>query len=257
VKTESELVAAANLNYVGSYRKLAEHAANGEVREVGPTVAFATGVPIALFNGCLVLAPAAAADIDAAVEWISGMHLPYRVWTDENVAPGLGGVLLAHGLQRDRWSLPGMVLGPRPEPPPPPAGIVVVPVGDGSLGTWLGVLVDDGMRPDLAEQLFPSSFAADPDVMLFTAYLDGQPVGTSIAIRTGDVSGIYGVITLPVARRRGVGTAAAWAAVNAGRQWGCDVVALQATEMGLSSYLRMGFKTVVRYATFNLPGRAD
>jgi hypothetical protein len=29
VKTKTELAAAANLNYVGSYRKLVEHSANG------------------------------------------------------------------------------------------------------------------------------------------------------------------------------------------------------------------------------------
>ena len=94
----------------------------------------------------------------------------------------------------------------------------------------------------MAERLFPSSFAADPDVALFTAYLDDVPVGTSITIRTGDISGVYAVITAPTARRRGIGTAAAWAAVNAGRKWGCRLVTLQATEMGFSSYAQDGLR---------------
>ena len=92
--------------------------------------------------------------------------------------------------------------------------------------------------------------AADPDVRLFTGRLDGRPVATSIAIRSGDVSGVYGVGTHESARRRGVGTAVTWAAVEAGRAWGCDTIVLQASDMGLPVYERMGFRTVVSYETF-------
>jgi len=115
---------------------------------------------------------------------------------------------------------------------------------------WLGVLTDGGLARDLADHLFPPSFATDPDVRLFTALLNGRPVGTSIAIRTAEVSPVYGVGTVPTARRRGAGTAAAWAAVDAGRAWGCGVIVLQSSHMGFSSYTKMGFRTVVRYATF-------
>ena len=61
---------------------------------------------------------------------------------------------------------------------------------------------------------------------------------------------MYAVGTLADARRRGVGTAATWAAVAAGRAWGCDKVVLQASEMGFPMYRAMGFRTVVRYAIF-------
>ena len=62
--------------------------------------------------------------------------------------------------------------------------------------------------------------------------------------------GVYGVGTRPEFRRRGVGTALSWAAVNAGREWGCDTVVLQATAAGLPVHERMGFRNVVRYVTF-------
>jgi GNAT superfamily N-acetyltransferase len=250
VKTRTDLVTAANLNYVGSYRKLAEHSADGEIRGIGGVFSFVTGVPIPLFNGCVVVGPDTAEDLEAAVEWVSGQGLPYRVWVDEEVAPRLSDHLLAHGLDRDPWSLPGMVLRPPPAPPPGPPGVTVEPVTESGLAAWLGVLTDGGLARDLADHLFPPSFASDPDLRLFTALLNGRPVGTSIAIRTGDVAGVYGVGTLPAARRRGVGTAAAWAAVDAGRAWDCGAVVLQASEMGFSTYVKMGFLTVVRYATF-------
>lgn len=146
-----------------------------------------------------------------------------------------------------------MVLHPPPEPPAASPGVTVVPVADAGLAEYLGVWVEDGLPPELADRLFSPSFAADPDVQLFTARLDGRPVGTSVAIRTGDVAGVYAVSTLATARRRGVGTAASWAAVAAGRAWGSDTIVLQASEMGFSVYAAMGFRTVVPYATFRHP----
>jgi GNAT superfamily N-acetyltransferase len=172
---------------------------------------------------------------------------------DDKVAPSLSDVAIAQGLARDPWVLPGMVLCPPTEAPPDAPDVTVEPVTETGLAAWLGVLTDGGLTQDLADRLFPPSFAADPDVRLFVALLNGRPVGTSIAIRTGDVSGVYGVGTLPGARRRGVGTAAAWAAVEAGRAWDCGAIVLQASEMGFSSYTKMGFRTVVRYATFGQP----
>ena len=109
--------------------------------------------------------------------------------------------------------------------------------------------------PELAGRLYSEAFAADPDVQLFTARLEGRAVGAAAAIRTGNVSGVYAVGTLPVARRRGVGTAATWAAVAAGRAWGCDTVVLQSSEIGHSVYRAMGFRTVVSYADFTRPSR--
>jgi GNAT superfamily N-acetyltransferase len=253
VTTVSDLEAAANLNCVGGYSKLAHHCAGGEVRQFGTAVAFVTGVPIPLFNGCLAFG-SAAADAALAADWISGRSVPSLYWTtDDDDTSELAEVARGRGLRREPWALPGMVLSPVPEPPASPAHITVERVDRGSLGGWRGILAADGMPMALAERLFPPSFVDDPEVALFAAHLDGSPVGTSIAIRTGDVGGVYAVIVDPTARRRGVGTAAAWAAVNAGREWGCDVVTLQATEMGFPSYVRMGFDTVVRYTTFASP----
>ena len=121
------------------------------------------------------------------------------------------------------------------------------------LERFLRVSIACGMPAAAADALFSPSFAADPDVELFLGSLDGQPVGTAVAIRTGDVSGVYAVGTLPAARRRGVGSALTWAAVAAGQAWGCDTIVLQASEMGFPIYAAMGFRTVVEYAVFGRP----
>ncbi len=58
---------------------------------------------------------------------------------------------------------------------------------------------------------------------------------------------------IPSARRHGVGSALTWAAVDAGRAWGCDTIVLQASEMGFPIYAAMGFRTVVEYTVFGRP----
>lgn len=250
MKNDRALVDAANLNFVGSFRKVVEHSAQGEIREVGGVFAFASGLPLSLFNGCVVMGPVTASEFDAALTWIDARSLPYRIWIDEERAPGLADVVLARGLEREPAPYPGMVLYPTPESPAPSPGVTIVPVTRANLPEHLKVRVESGIPVELAGRLFSASFVADQDVRLFTARLNGQPVGAAVAIRTADVAGVYAVGTLPSARRRGVGTAATWAVVEAGRAWGCDTIVLQASEMGYPIYAAMGFRTVVPYATF-------
>ena len=253
LKSTPELVAASNLNFAGSYRKLAQHCPRGEIRVEGAVMAFVTGVPISIFNGCLVLERATASDLAAAAAWVASEAVPYHVWIDEGINPPRDESGVPAGFVKDAWTSPGMVLQSSeapPSPPVPPAGVTVVPVGAAGLAEFVGVYVGSGVPAALAETLFSPAFAADPDVQLFTARLDGRPVGTSLAIRTGDVAGVYAVGTVAHARHRGVGTAATWAAVAAGWAWGCDTIVLQASEMGFSVYSTMGFRTVVRYAIY-------
>jgi ribosomal protein S18 acetylase RimI-like enzyme len=102
----------------------------------------------------------------------------------------------------------------------------------------------------VSERVFSRSFAADAEVRLFMARLGDRPAGTSIAIRTGSVSGVYNVAVAEACRRRGVGTALTWAAVGAGKAWGCDPIVLQSSTMAYSMYEAMGFRTVVPYSMF-------
>jgi GNAT superfamily N-acetyltransferase len=253
MRSDQELVAAANQSYVGSYRTLIKHCPDGKVIDLDGVFAFATGLPLALFNGCVVVEPAPADQLDAAIHWIADRGVPHRVWIADSVVPYLGHVPLAHGLRVQDRPYPGMVLHPVPEPPRPAAGVKVDTVAPSDLERFLQVSIDAGMPPDPARQLFSPSFAADPDVRLFIGSLDGRPVGTAVAIRTGDVSGVYAVGTLPAARRRGLGSALTWAAVEAGHAWGCDTTVLQASEMGLPIYEAMGFRTVVDYMVYSRP----
>jgi GNAT superfamily N-acetyltransferase len=250
MKTDPQLVAAANENFVASFRKLAEHCPAGEVRTFGGVFAFVTGLPIGLFNGCLVLEPGAAPDLAAAVDWVGGEGVPHKVFVLPELEANVGPLVLARGFLPDEEPYPGMVLHPLPDTPRPAPGVTVVAVDGPALDEHLDVQVASGLSASSAETLFSSSFAADPDVRLFTVRLHGRPVGGSLALRSDAASGVYAVGTLEAARRRGVGTALTWAAVDAGREWGHDVIVLQSSPMAVSLYAGMGFRTLVPYASF-------
>ena len=248
---DSDQIDAADRNFIGSYRKLVEHIPGSEAREFGGIFAFATGLPIGMFNGCIVAAPAATEDLSAALDWIAGRDVPFRLWIHEELAAQLASTARQRGMEQDAWLVPQMILRPSPEQPTPAAGVRVRSVSDGpSLAAFRQIYVEAGTSEDVARRLFSDSFAADPDVELVIAFSEERVAGTSLALRTGGVAGVYAVETLPEARRRGVGTAATWAAVAAGRAWGCDTIVLQASEMGFPMYQAMGFRTVVRYAVF-------
>lgn len=257
MKPEAELIATANQSYLGSYRKLVQHSAGGEIREGGGVFAFVTGLPVALFNGCVVVERTGEVELGAALDWIARQDVPHRMWIDEAVlTTDLADVAITRGYRRDDEPYPGMILHPVSKPPPPSDGVSVVAVSEPDLDRHIALRIEGGIPPAVARSIYSRSFAADPDIQIFTALLDGRPVGNALAIRTGEVSGVYDVGTLPEARRRGVGTAASWAAVAAGIRWGCDPIVLQASEMGAPVYASMGFRTVVRYAVFRRPPKS-
>ena len=250
----SRLQEAADANFLASFRKLVEHCPTGELREEGDVFAFVSGLPVGLFNGCVIVAPAGSADLEAAIRWLLATELPFRVWIRKELALSLSAVTHRLGLVKDERSYPGMVLEPIPDPPRPPPGVALRDVVDEqALDEHRGILVAGGADASVVRRLLPETFLSDPEVAMVTVLLDGQPVGYSLAIRSGEVAGVYNVGTLPSARRRGVGTAATWAAVAAGRRWGCRVAVLQSSEMGQSVYEAMGFRTVVDYAEFRTP----
>jgi GNAT superfamily N-acetyltransferase len=85
------------------------------------------------------------------------------------------------------------------------------------------------------------------DCAIYVGYSAGAPVTTGLAIRTGRTIGVYNIATIEAARRRGLGSLMTARITADGRAKGCDVAILQASEMGLSVYERLGYRTVVEY----------
>jgi predicted GNAT family N-acyltransferase len=56
------------------------------------------------------------------------------------------------------------------------------------------------------------------------------------------------------ARRRGIGRAVTWAAIDAGRTaWDSEIAILQSSEMGAAVYRSMGFEEISRYIWLDRP----
>ena len=58
---------------------------------------------------------------------------------------------------------------------------------------------------------------------------------------------MYTIAVREAFRRRGIGELLTWETLRAGRDLGCEVGVLQASEMGKPIYARMGFEETVRY----------
>lgn len=254
METESDLtlIDAGMRSFFGSYRTLLAHIYGAEARMFGRVFAFTTGIPISIFNCVLIDEAPDAADVEAALNWIGAAGLPYLFCPPERLLPDLAPIAGRHGLQQEPWLVPHMALLPLPVAiPAPPPGVTIRSIPDGSVaGAFREAMAATGEPSWVADRLCPDALFDDDDVQGFVAELEGRPVGTSLAIRTGEVTGVYAVGTARSARRRGVGTAATWAAVEAGRSWSSPVVVLQSSELGYGVYAAMGFRTVGRFAEF-------
>ncbi len=128
--------------------------------------------------------------------------------------------------------------------------------------------VTDAAGVDAHRQVVTAGFGSDPAVALGTAclallerpgcvvyvgYADDEPVASGLGWRTGRTIGVYSIATIASARRRGFGAAMTARVVADGVAAGCDVAALQASEMGRPTYERLGFRSVVRYAAYADP----
>jgi GNAT superfamily N-acetyltransferase len=224
--------------------------AGGENRRYGTIDAFLGGIPMPFANGCLVLGDSAPQDLEAALAWIEPAAVPFLVRLVDAHLPTHQHVIEGHGLERLPDPMPGMLLAPIPAAPRPTAGVTVVQVDDASYDEFLATLVATGLPQEFAASVFPRRLIQMPHNAYFLGYLDGQPVGTSVAIKTGQSGGIYSVGTVEEARKRGVGRAVTWAAVDAIRAWGCSAAVLQSSVMGHSLYLAMGFRDAVQYVRF-------
>ncbi len=88
---------------------------------------------------------------------------------------------------------------------------------------------------------------APHQVWLFSASLNGKPVGETMLCVGAGVAGIYDVEVVETFRGRGIGTALVNAALTMAReQLGYRAAVLGATGMGLGVYTRLGFREVCK-----------
>ena len=131
-------------NLIASFELLARHPPKGEPiepRRFGTVTAFAAGRRSGFFNAVVVLAPAPARDVEAAVGWVRdlGQSVSLRVREDiddEAVRQAAENL----GLERSPWVDPAMVMAPLAISPPLPAGLRIDTATPATLDGWYAAL---------------------------------------------------------------------------------------------------------------------
>jgi GNAT superfamily N-acetyltransferase len=107
-----------------------------------------------------------------------------------------------------------------------------------------------GADPALAQGNVCASLLDRPGCVVYVGYAEGDPVVSGLGWRSGRTIGVYSIATIASARRRGYGAAMTARVVADGALAGCDIAALQASEMGRPIYERLGFRTVITYDAY-------
>lgn len=218
-------------------------------------VSVATGMPVGAFNPTFVLAPPR--DPEAAWERIRAFYaragLPGEVSATGDTATAIADAARSAGLKAGH-RVPCMLLAPPVATTPATPGLEVQRVEDAaSLQTFNDVCAEAfGLEREVLAVLDDPHMLEVPGFGFHLGLLDGHPVGTAMTCCIDDVVLIFNVATRPSHRRRGIGEAMTWCAVDHGIEAGCDLAFLQASPDGQPLYERMGFQHVTEMATWSL-----
>ncbi len=247
---------AAHLNLIDSSRQLFE-LDPGAAIEVGSGWVFGAGrsphpvISNAAFRVDDELDPG------ELLEWARAFFTPrergFAVWARDGAPEDrdLIEAAKAAGL-KEVYAMPEMVLDRRPGQHPLPAGVELRRVASASDAAdyWqvaTGAYASIGFPPEIFAFYESHDGLTADNAATFIADLDGRPAGIAMTIVSHGVAGIYWVGTSDDARGRGLGWTVTATAVDAGFDMGAEIASLQASPMGESLYLRMGFETIFSY----------
>jgi len=254
---DAGLAAAVDANYWQSFRLVAR-ACGGKLLEADGVLAVSTGLPVAMLNIAFVQAPLGEAQgaLKEVMSFDDEQRLPFVVRVREGVDAESEAASAALGMPYSD-TVPGMALYPLPATPEAVQGLDIERVRDSTrLADYQRVAAEGfGMPLEWAERLIGPAFLEVEGFESYLGTLDGDPVAVSSVFVDGEVAGVYNVATLDSHRRRGIGEAMTWRSVTRGREAGCTVATLQASQMGKPVYERMGFRVVAPYRTFRRPDR--
>ena len=169
-------------------------------------------------------------------------------WAEPGTQPtDLGDHLLAHGFTYAEGP-PGMAVDllALNEDITAPSDLRIQHVGDaGTLKQWVSTLISGFELPDGSEGGFfdlLTGLGFDLPLRNYVGSLNGEPVATAELFLGAGVAGIYGVATVPKARRQGIGAALTLAPLREARAMGYRIGILHSSETGLGVYRRLGFQ---------------
>jgi GNAT superfamily N-acetyltransferase len=93
-------------------------------------------------------------------------------------------------------------------------------------------------------------FGEDKPWRYYLGILNGEPVATSQLFQGSTACAVHWVVTVPTARRRGIGAAMTTAALRDARDMGYNLAILTASPLGANIYKKIGFQeccTISKY----------
>ena len=212
---------------------------------------YLTGLPAPFFNQIVVVNDEATDDaMGAAVATARDRPARFcvvlRRGADDRFAP----VLADLGLVLDEHVMPGMALHPIPSTIDRAAdGFDIRVVRDAAgLDDHVRVAAEGyGFAEWIARAVIGEELWSRDGCAVYVGYDADAPVSAGFSVRTGRTLGIFTMATVPAARGHGHASAMTARVVADGVAAGCDVAALQASEMGRPIYERLGFRLVQEY----------
>jgi GNAT superfamily N-acetyltransferase len=211
-----------------------------------------TSIPLTFFNGIGVsrLEPSGAdLRIEELIEPFRARDRAFRWWVlPTSAPPDLARLLAAHGF-RKAYDSAGMVADLGDLPRERPEASIARVTSDGEMKVFADVLTTVFERPQSDTAYWRGAYGAfgyGPDAPWahFVAFVGDTPAATASVLLCGEVTGVYLVGTLPMARGRGLGSAVTLAALQHARERGARYAALQSSEMAESIYRSLGFATL-------------
>lgn len=212
-----------------------------------------TNIPFPLCNS-IMRAKLASDDIDSTIEAAiargKARNVPMLWWTGPATRPSdLGLFLEDHGFIREDEA-PGMALDLRSLRTDfsMPDGFTLERVRDAqalkqlrhpfAAGFDMPVFAVDALM-DLFRRI---SFDEQLPFIHYLCWLDGKPVAAGSVYLGAGVAGVYNVVTVPEARRKGIGSLITLALLRDALMAGYRVGILHSSKMGLNVYRQLGFQ---------------
>ena len=212
---------------------------------------FSGGIPEPWFNGVLggmLAEPPAPATVTHLVSHFARLRVPFLWQTPPDSGTRHETPLLAQGL-RPFADEPGLAfdLTALPADRPMPGGLTIERVEEAAaLREWTTIWMD-GVPEPTRQRCRAAYHALGPAAGdYFLGRLAGVPVATTKLFYAAGVVSVQHLMTLPSARRRGIGGALVGHALRQARDRGYRFAVLTSTPAGSSTYARLGFREVCR-----------
>jgi GNAT superfamily N-acetyltransferase len=261
-RSSAAVIAAIEANLSVLWRSYS-HLPGAELCDQPDLLWVATDIPFPPFNGVVrarLRPEAIAPTITSTLQHFARRHVPMLWLIGPSTRPSdLGTHLIGFGLTHLADD-PAMAIDLQTLPMDLhlPSGFTSEAVDDlGTLRTWCG-FTDQAV---VAEALFAwghtLGFAPEREIVHFLGRLDGRPVATATLVLGGGVAGIYNVMTVPDAQRRGIGALMTVRPLELARARGYRLGILQSSKMGYPLYRRLGFEDYCRIGIYLWPGEAE